>query len=132
MNQDLTHSSASETGSSIQLCTTNSTLLFLSSDAGSLQGSLVCRKARPNQIGGMKLRHTLPNPLPLSHIEIEIDIELGFGQPWTEDPEACDKGVVVFQVANMATEVCLRRLPVLLSPFLSYMLASWCSGILVI
>ena len=31
----------------------------------------------------------------------------------TEDPKACDKGVLVFQVANMATEVCLRGLPVL-------------------
>jgi hypothetical protein len=38
---------------------------------------------------------------------IDIDIDIGFGQPWTEDPKACDKGVVVFQVANMATEVCL-------------------------
>ena len=56
-----------------------------------------------------KLRHTLPDPLRLSDIEIEF----GFGQPWTEDPKACDKGVVVFQVSNLATEVCLRRLPVL-------------------
>ena len=55
--------------------------------------------------------HTLTDPLPLSDIDIVIDIE--FGQPWTEDPKACDKGVVVFQVDNMATEVCVRRLPVL-------------------
>ena len=60
-----------------------------------------------------KLRHTHPDPLPLSNIEIDIDIEFWFGQHWTEDPKACGKGVVVFQVANMATEVCLRRLPVL-------------------
>ena len=60
-----------------------------------------------------KLRHTLPNPLPLSDIEIEINIEFGFGQPWTEDPKACDKGVVVFQLAKLATEGCLRKLPVL-------------------
>ena len=59
------------------------------------------------------MRHNLPDTLPLSDIEIDIDIEFGFGQPWTEDPKACDKGVVVYQVANMATEVCLRRLPVL-------------------
>ena len=60
-----------------------------------------------------KLRHTLPDSLPLSDIEIDIDIEVGFGQPWTKDPKACDKVVVVFQVGNLATEVCLRRLPVL-------------------
>ena len=42
-----------------------------------------------------------------------VDIEFWFGQPWTEDQKACDKGVVVFQDANMVTEVCLRRLPVL-------------------
>ena len=71
-------------------------------------------------------------PVPLSDIEIDIDIEFGFGRPWSKDPKACDKSVVAFQVANMATKVCLRRLPVLLSPSLSSMLASRCSGMLVI
>ena len=51
--------------------------------------------------------HTLTDPLPLSDIDIVIDIE--FGQPWTEDPKACDKGVLVFPFANMATEVWLSR-----------------------
>ena len=37
----------------IYVPTASSTLLFLSSVVGSLQGSLVRRKARPNQIGGM-------------------------------------------------------------------------------
>ena len=60
-----------------------------------------------------KLWHTLPDLLPLYDIDIDIDIEFGFGQPWTEDPKACDKCVVVFHVANMATEVCVRWLPVL-------------------
>ena len=42
--------------SSIYVPTASSTLLFLSSVVGSLQGSLVRRKARPNQIGGMRMR----------------------------------------------------------------------------
>ena len=40
--------------SSVYVPTASSTLLFFSSVVGSLQGSLVRRKARPNQIGGMQ------------------------------------------------------------------------------
>ena len=49
------HSYTVNNDSSIYVPTASSTLLFLSSVVGSLQGSLVRRKARPNQIGGMGL-----------------------------------------------------------------------------
>ena len=52
--------------SSIYVPTASSTLLFLSSVIGSLQGSLVCRKARPNQIGGMYISTLVePNQMKL-------------------------------------------------------------------
>ena len=55
--------------SSIYVPTASSTLLFLSSVVGSLQGSLVRRKARPNQIGGMLISTlTEPNQMKLGFV----------------------------------------------------------------